>query len=70
MRVILLVILAAALVAGQRKPALRAHPDIGGASGECLECHRGICAARSVLWEAGPEGSRLDPRPGVARRTA
>ncbi|MEJ5366880.1 MAG: cytochrome c3 family protein [Bryobacteraceae bacterium] len=61
MRTILLLILAAALAPGQRKPAPRAHPDIGGANGECIECHRGFSSEIVADWERSKHGSRQVP---------
>lgn len=61
MRTVFLLILAATLLLGQRKPAPPAHPDIGGASGECLECHRGIASEIASDWERSKHGSRQLP---------
>jgi len=61
MRIILLLALAAGLAAGQKKAAPPAHPDIGGASGECLECHRGISREIVADWEKSKHGSRQVP---------
>jgi hypothetical protein len=60
MRVILLLILAAAMAAAQRKQA-PPHPDIGGASGECLQCHRSLSAEIVADWEASKHGTRMVP---------
>lgn len=61
MRVILCVILAAGLAAAQRKTAPPAHPDIGGPSGECIECHRGISSEIVADWEKSKHGTRQVP---------
>lgn len=61
MRVALLLILAVAAATAQRKPAPPPHPDIGGASGECLECHRSLSPEIVADWEASKHGTRMVP---------
>lgn len=61
MRMIMVLILAAAAVAAQRKAAPPAHPDIGGASGECLECHRSLSPEIAADWEKSKHGTRQVP---------
>jgi hypothetical protein len=61
MRILLIFTLAAGLAAGQRKAAPPAHPEIGGANGDCLECHRGISAEIVADWEKSKHGTRQVP---------
>lgn len=61
MRVALLLILAVAAAMAQRKQAPPPHPDIGGASGECLECHRSLSAEIVADWESSKHGTRMVP---------
>jgi hypothetical protein len=61
MRVIILLILAAGLAAAQRTTAPPPHPDIGGANGDCLECHRGLSSEIVADWEKSKHGTRQVP---------
>jgi hypothetical protein len=61
MRILLIFTLAAGLAAGQRKAAPPAHPEIGGANGDCLECHRAISAEIVADWEKSKHGTRQVP---------
>jgi uncharacterized CHY-type Zn-finger protein len=61
MRVIFFLILAAGLVLAQRKAAPPPHPDIGGASGDCLECHRSLSSEIVADWEKSKHGTRQVP---------
>ncbi len=61
MRVILLLLCASGLLLAQKKPAAPPHPDIGGASGECLECHRGTSPEIVADWERSKHGTRQVP---------
>jgi len=61
MRVLLLLMLAASLALAQRKTAPPPHPDIGGASGECLDCHRGRSSEIVADWERSKHGTRQVP---------